>query len=350
MAKGKNVLGLDIGSSSVKACLMKDSKKGLELQTFDVVQLPPEAIVDGALMDSGAVTSAIKQLISRNKIRVKEVALSVSGHSVIIKKIPLPAMSRDELEQSIQWEAEQYIPFDISDVYLAVEVLNQSVQPGQMDVLLVAAKKDLINDYVSVVKDAQLNPLIVDVDAFCLQNMFEVNYGELPGQTIVLLDIGASTININVVSDGVTVFTRDISMGGSQFTEEIQKQLNITFEEAEAYKKGGGTADAVIPHEVEKVIQQVSDSMAGEIQRSLDFYAATSADSSISRIYLSGGTGNIPSLGRIIGRTSGVTVELVNPFRNVVTDSKAFTPQFLESVGPEAAVSVGLALRRTNEL
>jgi type IV pilus assembly protein PilM len=164
------------------------------------------------------------------------------------------------------------------------------------------------------------------------------------------LDVGASTININVVSDGVTVFTRDISMGGNQFTEEIQKQLNITYEEAETYKKGGGSSDAVIPHEVEKVIQQVSDSLAGEIQRSLDFYAATSADNNISRIYLSGGTGNIPSLGRIIGRTSGVTVELVNPFRNVVADAKVFTPQYLESVGPVAAVSVGLALRRTNEL
>ncbi|MBH22875.1 MAG: pilus assembly protein PilM [Myxococcales bacterium] len=350
MAKGKNVLGLDIGSSSVKACLLKETKKGLTLQAFDTQQLPPEAIVDGALMDSGAVVDAIRQIVGRNKIKVKETALSVSGHSVIIKKIPLPTMSREELEQSIQWEAEQYIPFDISDVYLAVEVLNQSAQPGQMDVLLVAAKKDLINDYVTVVKEAQLSPIIVDVDAFCLQNMFEVNYGELPGQTIVLLDIGASTININVVSDGVTVFTRDISMGGNQFTEEIQKQLNITYEEAETYKKGGGSSDAVIPHEVEKVIQQVADSLAGEIQRSLDFYAATSADSNISRIYLSGGSGNIPSLGRIIGRTSGVTVEPVNPFRNVTANQNQFTPQYLESVGMIGAVSVGLALRRTNEL
>lgn len=350
MAKGKNVLGLDIGSSAVKACLFKETKGTLHLQAFDTQPLPPEAIVDGALMDSDAVIDAITQVIKRNKIRVRETALSVSGYSVIIKKIPLPQMSRDELEQSIQWEAEQYIPFDINDVYLAVEVLDQASQPGQMDVLLVAAKKELINDYVTVVKEANLNPLIVDVDAFCLQNMFEVNYGEVPGQTIVLLDIGASTININVVSDGVTVFTRDISMGGNQFTEEIQKQLNITYEEAETYKKGGGATDAVIPHEVEKVIQQVADSLAGEIQRSLDFYAATSADNNISRIYLSGGTGNIPSLGRIIGKTSGVTVELVNPFRNIVADPKVFNPQYLESVGPVAAVSVGLALRRTNEL
>jgi type IV pilus assembly protein PilM len=349
MAKGKNVLGLDIGTSAVKVCLMRESRKGLSLVTFDHHPLPPEAIVDGTMMDSGAVVDAIKQLLSRNKLRAKECALSVSGHSVIIKKIPLPLMTDEELEQSIQWEAEQYIPFDINDVYIDVEVLDRNQAQSQMDVLLVAAKKEMISDYVDVARDAGLTPMVVDVDAFCLQNMFEVNYGDAGDQTVVLLDIGASTININVLAGGVTSFTRDISMGGNQFTEEIQKQLNITYDEAETYKRGGDAADAVIPHEVEKVIQQVSVAVAGEIQRSLDFYAATSADSAVSRIYLSGGTGLIASLGKIISRTSGVPVELINPFKNINTDEGKFNPQFLESVGPLAAVSVGLALRRTNE-
>ncbi len=348
MAKGKNLIGLDIGSSGVKLTLLKDTKRGLQLVTFDSAPLPKEAIVDGAFMDSGAITDAVRELLRRNKIKQKEVALSVAGNSVIIKKIPLPPMSRQELEQSIQWEAEQYIPFDINDVYLAVEVVDQNSQPGQMDVLLVAAKKELINDYTTVIREAGLVPMVVDVDAFALQNMFEVNYGIVNGETIVLLDVGADTININVVTDGITQFTRDVSMGGNQVTEEIQKQLNITWEEAETYKRGG-SGDAVIPHEVEKVIQQVSDSLAGEIQRSLDFYAATSADGQISRIYLSGGSGNLPTLGRIVGRTSGVPVELINPFRNIIADPKVFNPAYLESVGPVAAVSVGLALRRTNE-
>ena len=349
MAKGKNLLGLDIGSSAVKACLLRETRKGLQLQTFDYAPLPPQTIVDGAIMNSTAVVEAINQVISRNKIKVKETALSVSGHSVIIKKIPLPMMTDEELEESIQWEAEQYIPFDINDVHIDVDVLDRNQQQGQMDVLLVAAKKDMIQDYVGVAKEANLRPMVVDVDAFCVQNMFEVNYGVLADQTIVLLDIGAGTININVVSDGVTTFTRDISMGGNQFTEEIQKQLNITYEEAETYKRGGDATDAVIPHEVEKVIQQVSESVAGEIQRSLDFYAATTADSGVARIYLSGGTGCIPSLGRIISRTSGVPVELINPFRNIATDDARFNPQFLETAGPLASVAVGLALRRTNE-
>jgi type IV pilus assembly protein PilM len=258
-------------------------------------------------------------------------------------------MTDEELEESIQWEAEQYIPFDINDVYLDVEVLNRNQGQGQMEVLLVAAKKEMINDYVNVAKEAGLMPMVVDVDAFCLQNMFEVNYGFEEEQTVVLLDVGSSTININVLSGGRTSFTRDVSMGGNQFTEEIQKQLNITYEEAETYKRGGDASDAVIPHEVEKVIQQVAESIAGEVQRSLDFYAATTSDAPISRIYLSGGSCSIPALGRTISRVSGVPVELLNPFRKIESDGGKFNPQFLESVGPIAAVSVGLALRRTNE-
>ncbi|MCA9562805.1 MAG: pilus assembly protein PilM, partial [Myxococcales bacterium] len=170
-------------------------------------------------------------------------------------------------------------------------------------------------------------------------------------QTVVLVDIGSSVSSINVISEGVTTFTRDISMGGNQFTEEIQKQLNITYEEAEAYKKGGNSsnADAVLPQEVERVIQNVSEWLAGEIQRSLDFYAATSADSRISRIYLSGGTANLPTLARVIARTSGVPAELVNPFRQISYDPGSFSDEFLERVAASAAVSVGLALRRTLE-
>lgn len=352
MAKGKNVIGLDIGSSSVKICRIKETKKGRLLQTFDSADLPPEAIVDGSLMDANVVTDTIRELVKRNKIRSKEAALSVSGHSVIIKKIPLPLMTEEELEESIVWEAEQYIPFDINDVYLDVETLVTRAAQGQMDVLLVAAKKEMINDYCSVARDAGLEPMIVDVDAFCVQNMFEANYGTLGGQTIVLIDIGSSVSTINVVSEGITTFTRDISMGGNQFTEEIQKQLNITHEEAEAYKKGdvsGAEADSVLPQEVERVIQNVAEWLAGEVQRSLDFYAATSADSRISRIYLSGGTANLPTLARVIARTSGVPAELVNPFRQITYDPKDYSEHYLESVAASAAVSVGLALRRSGE-
>lgn len=347
MAKGKLAVGLDIGSGSIKVCQLKQAKKNYALQNFGMVQLPPEAIVDGALMNSNAVVDAIQELMQSQKIKTKEVATSVSGHSVIIKKINLPQMTPDELEESIQWEAEQYIPFDINDVNIDVQILNtESTQAGQMDVLLVAAKKDMVNDYTSVIMEAGLTPVVVDVDSFAVQNMFEVNYEVPRSETVVLINIGASVTNINVLANGISTFTRDISIGGGQFTDAIQKALNVSYDEAEALKLGGGAdTDAVVPQEVERVLQTESEAIANEVQRSLDFYAATSADAHLARIFLSGGSAKIPALIKTIERRTSVPVELVNPFRNIDISGRGFSVDYLKNVAPMAAVSVGLALR-----
>jgi type IV pilus assembly protein PilM len=353
MGRSKNVIGLDIGSSAIKMIHMKETKRGFQLQSFAVANLPPEAIIDGALMNSTVIVSTIRELLGSQRIRHKEAGIAISGHSVIIKKITLPAMTEDELEESIQWEAEQYIPFDINDVNIDAQVLTpEPSEQGQMDVLLVAAKKDMINDYLAVVQEAGLTPMVVDVAAFCVENAFEINYDLPASDTIVLVNIGASVININVLSEGTTAFTRDISMGGNQFTEEIQKQLNVSYDEAEALKLGGGStadADSVVPQEVERVIVSVSETLAGEIQRSLDFYSATAADSRIARIYLSGGTCKIPSLYKIIENKVGVPVEVMNPFRNIEFDPKRFDPEYIREVGPSAAVAVGLGLRTPDD-
>jgi len=356
VAKSKLALGLDIGSSSVKLVQLKDAgKRGYTLEAFGVVPLPPEAIVDGALMNSSAIVEAIKQLVSQFKLKNKDVAIGVSGHSVIIKKISMPRMTQEELEESIQWEAEQYIPFDVKDVNIDVQILtppDADTGTGQMDVLLVAAKKDMINDYTSVVSEAGLNPICVDVDAFAVQNSFEINYEVPKTETVVLVNAGASVVNINVIANGVTTFTRDVTMGGNQFTEEIQKQLNVSYDEAEKLKVGGDAAqdsDSVVPQEVERVIQGVADQMAGEIQRSLDFYTATAADSHIARLYLSGGTAKIPALFKVIEQRVGVPVEILNPFKGIEIDNRKFDPNTVMESAPSAAVGVGLALRRTNE-
>lgn len=348
MAKGKLAVGLDIGSGSIKLCQLKPGKKGnYQLISFGMVQLPPEAIVDGALMNSTAVVDGIQELFASQKIKHKEVATSVSGHSVIIKKINLPQMTPEELEESIQWEAEQYIPFDINDVNIDVQILNtESTQAGQMDVLLVAAKKDMVNDYTSVIMEAGLTPVVVDVDSFAVQNMFEVNYEVPRSETVVLINIGAAVTNINVLANGISTFTRDISIGGGQFTDAIQKALNVSYDEAEALKLGGGAdTDAVVPQEVERVLQTESEAIANEVQRSLDFYAATSADAHLARIFLSGGSAKIPALIKTIERRTSVPVELVNPFRNIDISGRGFSVDYLKNVAPMAAVSVGLALR-----
>jgi type IV pilus assembly protein PilM len=304
-------------------------------------------------MNSAAIVSVIQDLVQKNRLKNREVAIGVSGHSVIIKKISLPKMTQDELDESIQWEAEQYIPFDVKDVNIDTQILaDRADGSGQMDVLLVAAKKDMINDFTSVVTEAGLSPLVVDVDAFAVQNMYETNYEQVPGETVVLINAGASVVNINVISAGASTFTRDITVGGNQVTEEIQKQLNVSYDEAEALKIGGqhgAETDAVVPQEVERVIQGVAEQMAGEIQRSLDFYAATAADSHISRVYLSGGTARVPALFKVIEQRVGVPVEILNPFKSIEVDNRKFDPQHIMEMAPAAAVAVGLALRSAGD-
>jgi type IV pilus assembly protein PilM len=357
MAKGKLALGLDIGSNSVKLIQLREQRRrgqvGFVLHSFGMKPLPPEAIVDGALMNSTAIVQAIQELIGELKIKQREAAIGVSGHSVIIKKISMPRMSQDELEESIQWEAEQYIPFDVKDVNIDTQILGSDAgdAAGQMDVLLVAAKKDMINDYTTVVSEAGLSPVVVDVDAFAVQNTFGANYAFPDKETLVLINAGASVVNINIVSNGMTVFTRDVTIGGNQFTEEIQKQLNISYDEAEALKVGGGRqdSDAVVPQEVERVMASVADQVAGEIQRSLDFYAGTAADAIFSKVFLSGGTAKIPALFKTIEARVGVPVEILNPFKNIEVDARKFDPAFIAEVAPIAAVAVGLALRKPGD-
>lgn len=351
MAKSKLALGLDIGSSSVKLVHLKEGKRGYTLLAWGEAPLPPEAVVDNQLMNSSAIVEAIRELVAQQKVKVKDVAIGVRGHSVIIKRISMPAMSQEDLDESIQWEAEQYIPFDVKDVNIDTQILTpQGDAAGQMDVLLVAAKKDMINDFTAVCAEAGLTATVVDVDAFAVQNAFEANYPQAPGQPVVLINVGAAVTNINIVNNGLATFTRDITVGGNAFTEEIQKQLNISAEEAEALKVGGhGETDAVVPQEVERVIQGVADQMGGEIQRSLDFHAATAPDIHPTRVYLSGGTARIPALFKVIEQRAGVPVEILNPFKNIEVDNRKFDPAVIMNAAPAAAVAVGLALRRPGD-
>jgi type IV pilus assembly protein PilM len=351
MAKSKLALGLDIGSSSVKLVHLREGKRGFTLLAWGEAPLPAEAVVDNQLMNSSSIVEAIRELVAQQKVKTKEVAIGVRGHSVIIKRISMPVMSQEDLDESIQWEAEQYIPFDVKDVNIDTQILTpQGDAAGQMDVLLVAAKKDMINDFTAVCAEAGLTATVVDVDAFAVQNAFEANYPQAPGQPVVLINVGAAVTNINIVSNGLATFTRDITVGGNAFTEEIQKQLNISAEEAEALKVGGhGETDAVVPQEVERVIQGVADQMGGEIQRSLDFHAATAPDVHPTRVYLSGGTARIPALFKVIEQRAGVPVEILNPFKNIEVDNRKFEPAVIMNAAPAAAVAVGLALRRPGD-
>jgi type IV pilus assembly protein PilM len=347
MSEGKNLVGVDIGSSSVKICEIKEGRKGARsLVRFGYHPLPSQSIVDGHIMNSGAVVEGLEKLF--HKARRKDVAMRISGHSVIIKKITMPLMTLDELKEQISWEAEQHIPFDVADVELDYQVLRQRPDEGQMDVLLVAAKKEEIQDLVNLAAEAKLKPRVIDLDAFTVQNCFEAAYGtpEL-GQTTVLLHVGASLTTINILADGSTAFTRDIANGGNAITEEIQRQLSISQEEAEAYKCGSG--GGIVPQEVPRIIQEVVESLAGEIQRSLDFYLATSGDREIARVVLSGGAANMELLKDAISNRSRSSVEVMDPLKDAAADSKSRGIAELEGRGPAAAVAFGLALRKERE-
>jgi type IV pilus assembly protein PilM len=348
--KKKGLVGLDIGSSAVKAVELKAGGKGgdeYQLVNIGIEPLPPETIVDGQIMDSGAVIEAIQRLFQTQKIKTPDVATGVSGNAVIVKKISLPQMSQEELAESIHWEAEQYIPFDIQDVALDYEVIEGG-GGGNMDVLLVAVKKEKISDFTSAISQAGKNAAIVDVDVFALQNCYEVNYGIDPGRVVALLNVGASIMNINIIKGGTSIFNRDIAVGGNQYTDAIQKDLNLSFDQAEALKKGE-RVDGAAPENLHPILQVVSENIAMEIQKTIDFFRATSSEDRIDRFFLAGGTSKVQGLRDLLSERFEAGVEMLNPFNSVTYNPRDFDPDFINDVAPSAAIAVGLAARKVGD-
>ncbi len=350
-SRSKSLVGLDIGTSSIKAVELKELGKGrgFQLVSLGMEPLSPEAIVDGAIMDSGLVSETVQKIFSANKIKGNDVAISLSGHSVIIKKINLPAMNPEELAESIQWEAEQYIPFDVEDVNLDYQVLDGSATAGEgsMDVLLVAVKKEKLNDYTSVITQAGKNTMVADVDVFALQNAYEVNYESGESRLVALVNIGASVTNIAIMQNGSSLFWRDISVGGNHYTEAMQKELNLTFEQAESAKKGEDTS---VPHDrMLAIIDAVNEQVGTEIQKTLDFFKATSASEPVSMIQVSGGGARTPNLISYLSSRFETQVEMMNPFRKIQINERAFPPDRLEPMSAAASVAVGLALRKVGD-
>ncbi|HEX3703297.1 MAG TPA: type IV pilus assembly protein PilM [Vicinamibacterales bacterium] len=344
-------MGLDIGSSAVKAVELKAAGKKFKVLAFAIEPIPPDSIVDGAIIDGAAVADAIKRLFENKAFKAKDVAASLSGNAVIVKKISLPVMTESELAESIQWEAEQYIPFDIQDVNLDYQILDAGTGPnskGTMDVLLVAAKKEKIADYTGVISQAGRVPVIVDVDAFALQNAYEANYGVDPHAVVVLLNAGASAININILSGDQSIFTRDVALGGNAYTEAVQKELNLPFDAAEQIKKGEAV-DGARYEDVKPVLHAMTDNVLLEIQKTFDFFKATATSDKIDRIFLSGGASRVDGFAAALADRFGAPVEPFDPFRTIAFDSAKLSLADPESVMPMAAVAVGLALRRAGD-
>jgi len=350
LTRSKAVVGLDIGSSAVKAVELKPSGKGYKVSAVAIEPVPADAIVDGAIMDGGAVAAAIRRVFERKGFKNKEVAASLSGNAVIVKKISLPVMTEAELSESIYWEAEQYIPFDIQDVNLDYQILDKgdaASGKGTMDVLLVAAKKEKIADYTGVIAQAGRTAVVVDVDAFALQNAYEVNYGIDPNAVVVLLNAGASATNINILHGDQSVFTRDISIGGNAYTEALQRELNLPFETADALKRGH-MADGATYDDARPVLRAVTENVMLEIQKTFDFFKATATSDKIDRIMLSGGASRAEGFTEMLTERFEAPVEAFDPFRKVAFDTKKFKTDPAE-IASTVAVAVGLGLRRVSD-
>src|SRR5579862_3297307 len=344
----KTIVGLDVGSSSIKAVELKRSRGGIQVAHLGVEPLASDIVVDSMIVDSGTVSSAIAKIFNENLIKSRSVATSVSGHSVIVKKISLPPMSDQELAETIQKEAAQHIPFDIADVSIDYQVLSEDGAGPQMDVLLVAVKKDKILNYTNVLSMAGKTPSVVDIDAFALQNCYEYNYEPAPGSTVALLNLGASVMNINIVKGTTPLFTRDVSVGGHQYTDSLQKELDLSFDDAEALKLGKkvGTVseDAKLP-----ILQQVTEIIVLEIQKTFDFFRATAAGEHIEKIFLAGGCSKVPGLMESLRQEFSLPVEELNPFQKVLPPVGPGL-ELVEQNAGQLAVAVGLALRSFDDL
>ncbi|MBI5560754.1 MAG: type IV pilus assembly protein PilM [Deltaproteobacteria bacterium] len=347
--KKKEVMALDIGSSSIKLLQLRQAKKGWELAKLGIAYLPPEAIVDGSIIDSMTVTNTIAALVKEENVKTKDAVSSLTGHSVIIKKVSLPAMTEEELGESIQWEAEQYIPFPMTDVNIDFQIMGEvAAGKGQMDVMLVAVKKDVINDYVNVIREAGLNPVVVDVDSFALENMLEINYTFAPGENVVMVNIGASITSISILVGGVTAFTRSIPLGGNQFTEEIQRNFNITFKEAEDIKLGH-VKGRFEQSELNKALGSVSSNVAAEVKRSVDFFLGGNPAVIVNKIFLSGGGVKVAGLKETVQEKMDMIVEVANPFNGITCNPKVFDPEKMKDLAPHFGVAVGLATRKLGD-
>jgi len=346
--KKTHLIGLDIGSRTIKIAEVVDKKTTQIFKSFHTINIEPGLIEEGTVKNPEAVSKAIRELYAKAKLKEKNVAISIGGYSVIVKKINVQNMTDDELQETIHFEAEQYIPFDISDVNLDFQILGESEHnPNMMNVLLVAAKKEMINEYINLVQMTGLNLCVIDVDAFALQNIFEFSYD--PGdENIALIDIGASKTSLNILKDNSSVFMRDVSLGCGQINEKIASLVECSLAEAEEIKHGG-QSEIISFQDLSGIISSAVTDWCTEIKRALDFFYSTFPEDQITKIILSGGGANIKEFRQLLAAETSTDVEIINPFRNFSIDNKNFESSYLEQIAPQASICMGLAIRKIGD-
>ncbi len=347
-SKVENLVGLDIGSHSVKIIQVRATEDKPKLVNLGLAPLPRDSFVEGRVAKPEIVSATVRQLVNHLKIKQKSVAVSISGYDVMIKRIELPTMSEEELDTRMHAELGQYIPYNVEEVDVDYQVLDVAKdRPNFMEVLLVAAKKESVGDYTNLLKLSGFDPYVVDVDFFALSNSFEATYG-FEEDSIALLDIGANKSVMNIACKGAPVFTRGISIGGNQITEAIRDYFKISFEEAESVKLGE-SGENYPAREVEEIFVSAVRGWVSECGRAVNFYYNNYPDKKISMMYLSGGSCRIPGLDKVFHENLEMPVEIYNPISQTLYDPKQFDPAYIDYIGPQMAISLGLALRKTKE-
>lgn len=346
--KSKKVIGLDIGTSSIKLAEMEFKGKNAQLLSFGFAPTPPNSVSGGEIIDIASVGLSIQSLVNEVKSKRKTVATAMWGTAVIVKKITIPKMDKKLIRDQIRFEAEQYIPFDINNISLAHHIIADTTSPDTMDVLLIAAQNELVTQYTQVIEVGGLSCSILDVSGFALANAFELNYGKISGKSVGILNFGASITNFVVIQNGEVIFCRDIPVGGANYTNEIHKTMGVTVAEAEALKLSA-VSRREVPDEVHSVISATNEAVTEEIRSSLDFLSATSNGLVLNNCFYTGGSSVTSGLVDTVSRVTGVSMEVFNPFLRVKANPKKFTTEYLDQISSFAGVVTGLALREVGD-
>ena len=338
----KTTVGLDIGSGLIKVAVIDHGKGEPELTKVIIMPLLADAIVEGEIMDPGIVTDAVRHAMEAAGVKSRDVVTAVGGRDVIIKKIQIERVKEQQARELMRWEAEQHVPFDMESVELDFQILDPYSDGLEMSVLLVAAKRELIETKMRLLTDAGLNPALVDVDAFALHNAFEMNHPDAMNGVVGLINIGHEVTNINILDEGVPILTRDITVGTRRFREDLQRERGLGSEEAEMLLQGYDRS----PH-LDAVIESRGEEIAVGIERAAAFLASSSRSASPMRaVFTCGGGARVPGLTQALGARLRIAVEQANPLANLRVRDGALDSLVTDEVAPLLMLPIGLALRQ----
>lgn len=345
----KQLLGLDMGSFLLKAARVAKSGRKYHLRRFGFIPIPANTVVDGSIMNTYEMNDAIKTLLTKDRLNDKYCAISIAGHGIISRIVSMVQVPPSEFKKALKVEMETHIPHDINEIFYD-GIRTGVFEDNKERTILIAARQDLVGDFMQVVQNAGVRPMSVEIDASALANIFELNYPEELENTVALLNIGASKVNVVVLSKGAISFFRDVPNGGNFITEEITRRLKVSFQQAESLKSGEQTGDdSILPNQVEEVVADVAKNMVSDIQRVFDYYANINAEDKIQKIFITGGTTRSHTFVTTLKSLMQLPVEKMNPFKELVVPPNVMDHEQMESNAHIAAISLGLALRRLDE-